>query len=221
MNSLVSCRARGFTLIELLITLAVTVVLLTIGLPGMQSFYDRERLISATEQIYSHIQQARIESIARSRGVYVKFEVDGNNLIYGISQQAGCDLAVDGNTTPVSLTNNACVLIVDSGDGDASSSMDIADLTSLNDLVLMRFDLDEYQGNISAISASKPEIVFDHLRGVPYEVDGGLPVKISPEIEVSITSKLDRELTLKIASLGQVKICSSGTVPVVGYSDCE
>jgi type IV fimbrial biogenesis protein FimT len=223
MNSLVLRRARGFTLIELLITVALAVVLLTVALPGMQSFFDRERLISATEQVYSHIQQARIESIARSRGIYVKFEADGNNLIYGISQEAGCDLDVDGDTNPVSTTNNACVLIVDSGDGDASASMDITDVASLNDLVLMRFDLGEYQGNISAASVSKSEIKFDNLRGVPYEKDPvtGDFVKISPEVKVAVTSKLGRELTLSIASLGQMNICSSGTVSVLGYSDCE
>ena len=74
----IKMNSRGFTLIELLITIALTVVLLTLGVPSMKSFFDRERLISATEQIYSHLQQARIEAIARSADVYTNITTNAD-----------------------------------------------------------------------------------------------------------------------------------------------
>jgi len=227
MNSLVSCRARGFTLIELLITLVVVVVLLTIGLPSMQSFFDRERLISATEQVYSHLQQARIESIARSRNIYLTFDTSDGGLKYGFSQRSGCNPDV---TDPTNST--ACVLLVDDGAGatafaDLDLPVSVAGTALADDVVLMRFDVDQYSNTFQDIKLteddveySKFEIMFDALRGIPYEYDSvsDTVLGIAPQVEILLPS-LERELRLNLGSLGQMSICSPDD-SVSGYSKC-
>ena len=67
-------KSSGFSLIELLITLGILIITLTIALPGFREFFDRERLINATEEVYGMLQKARMESMARSDDMYVRFE---------------------------------------------------------------------------------------------------------------------------------------------------
>lgn len=206
MKSLVLRRARGFTLIELLITVALVVVLLTLGVPSMKSFFDRERLIGATEQIYSHLQQARIEAISRSRPIYTEFKVTSTSLEYGFSQNDGCDPSINDPTQP-----NACVLIIDSGDGSASADLETgsADIGS-DDLVLTSFDILGYeQGGISYDSGAFG-IDFEPLRGIPSNTS---------EVQVALSSDLGRQMKIRVGPLGQIGICSvDGKID--GYSSC-
>jgi len=202
MNSLVSCRARGFTLLELLITIAIVVVLATLALPGMQSFYDRERLIGATEQIYSHLQQARIEAIARSRPIYTQFVVSSGALNYGISQNENC---VPTQTTLTAT--DACVLIIDSGDGSSSATNDNADV-SQNDIVLNSFDIDSFNG--ISVDSGSVQIRFEPLRGV---------ASAGSVIQLSSRPPFDRKLNINVGLLGQISICSPDD-SVLGYSPC-
>jgi type IV fimbrial biogenesis protein FimT len=60
---------RGFTLIELMITLAVAAVLLTVGVPGYQSFVRNARLIEQTNAIVVDLQFARSEALKRRQPV--------------------------------------------------------------------------------------------------------------------------------------------------------
>jgi type IV fimbrial biogenesis protein FimT len=196
MNSLVLRRARGFTLIELLITVALVVVLLTLGVPSMKSFFDRERLISATEQIYSHLQQARIEAIARSSDVYATIITDDDGVwSYGISSEADCTPTQDDISA-----SDACVLIVDDGDGDA---------TETEDRVWMRFFSTEHEGITASVPDNEIKITFDSLRGTMKTLDGNT---------ISLESDL-RALNIRIGALGQISICSPDD-NVAGYSQC-
>jgi prepilin-type N-terminal cleavage/methylation domain-containing protein len=205
MNSLVLRRARGFTLIELLITVALVVVLLTLGVPSMKSFFDRERLIGATEQIYSHLQQARIEAISRSRPIYTEFKVTAAGLEYGFSQDNGCNPSIN---TPSDTTS--CRLIIDSGDGSASADLDTgsAEIDD-DDWVLMSFDILGYeQGGITYDSGTFG-IDFEPLRGIPSNTS---------EVQITLSSALNREMKIRVGPLGQISICSDGTID--GYSTC-
>jgi prepilin-type N-terminal cleavage/methylation domain-containing protein len=205
MNSLVLHRARGFTLIELLITVALVVVLLTLGVPSMKSFFDRERLIGATEQIYSHLQQARIEAISRSRPIYTEFKVTAGSLEYGFSQNDGCDPSIDDPTQA-----NACVLIIDSGDGSATADLDIGSSEIDNDdLVLMSFDILGYEEGGITYDSGTFGIDFEPLRGIPSNTS---------EVQMTLSSALDREMKIRVGPLGQISICSDGTID--GYSTC-
>jgi len=202
MNSLVLCRARGFTLLELLITIALVAVLATLSLPGMQNFFDRERLIGATEQIYSHLQQARIEAIARSIPIYAKVEVSTTgDLQYGISQRDGCVLSqgVDDD--------DACVLVRDDSKDDDVAKGNFVSGVGAEDLMLMSFDISEFTG----VSASDVDfqIKFEPMRGTA-----------SASNEINLSTALGRELRIEIGLLGQLKICSPND-SVDGYNSCS
>ena len=60
---------RGFTLIELMIGLVVLVVLIAIGVPGMQGMVHASRLSSAANEISGAVQVARVEALRRNRSV--------------------------------------------------------------------------------------------------------------------------------------------------------
>lgn len=198
MKSLVLRRARGFTLIELLITLSLVVVLLTLGVPSMKSFFDRERLINATEQFYSHLQQARIEAIARSADVYTNISTnsDGTSWSYGVSALGPCDPdETDKNDA------SACVLIVDDGDGVTGEP---------EDRVLMRFDNTGHEGITATVDGGATQITFDSLRGT---------IQTLSADRISLKSEGLRTLDIRIGALGQINICSPDD-NVSGYSKC-
>ena len=197
MNSLVLRRARGFTLIELLITIALTVVLLTLGVPSMKSFFDRERLISATEQVYGHLQQARIEAIARSADVYTNITTNADgSWSYGVSVFGPCDPAETNKADP-----SACVIIVDDGDGV---------LGEADDRVLMRYDSTEHESISASVDGNALQITFDSLRGTMETLSGNT---------ISLQSEGLRTLDIRIGALGQISICSPDD-NVSGYSQC-
>ena len=196
-------QSTGFTLVELLISLAVSVVLLTLALPSMQSFMDSARLVDATEQVYSHLQQARIESIARSRDIHVNISANGSPWVYGISHRNNCDTtqtAADGV--------NACVLVVD--DADTDDAVDPGDgSVDTGDLVLMRFDSTPHAG-ISATGGDF-QITFSALRGTS---SGGT---------IDLTSPKGRKLTVTVGLLGQINVCyaQDSSDAITGYKECS
>jgi Tfp pilus assembly protein FimT len=169
----------------------------------MQSYFDRERLIGATEQVYSHLQQARIEAIARSRPVYAQFVVSGGTLNYGISQNEDCVPSQSNKTA-----TDACVLVVDSGDG--STAADVLDTTtaSADDLVMMSFDIGQFNG--ISVESGSVQIRFEPLRGV---------ASTDTEIQLSSRPTFDRKLNINVGLLGQISICSPDD-SVMGYSPC-
>lgn len=61
--------SRGFTLIELMVTLAVAVVLLTVGVPGFKSMIERNKNAAAVNGFISSMTYARSEAV--KRGAYV------------------------------------------------------------------------------------------------------------------------------------------------------
>lgn len=62
---------QGVTLIELMVTLAVLVVLLTLGVPSFSETLREWRRDSATKALSTHLQLARAEAIKSSRKVVV------------------------------------------------------------------------------------------------------------------------------------------------------
>jgi len=98
-------KSSGFSLIELLITLGILIITLTIALPGFREFFERERLINATEQVYGVLQKARMESMARSDEMTVKFE--SGEWSYGPKDASPCDPSVDPT-----LAAEACLIKV-------------------------------------------------------------------------------------------------------------
>lgn len=98
----------GITLVELIIVLAVLSITLGIGIPGMNSYLDNNRLRGATSQFYSDVQYARSESIKRNTNISVSISSNGGDAwCYGINETTGCDCTIIDTTDA-----NACTLLI-------------------------------------------------------------------------------------------------------------
>lgn len=185
----------GFTLIELLVSLSILSIIMALGLPSFTDIFKQQRLISATEQLYSHLQQARMESIARSASVTLNFTGTGTtSWLYGFSQGAAvCDLTKEAPTE-----DNACRLVVNDGDANIYG-LNGGDDTA--DLVLYRFsgsDFSDVKLDLTNFSSaiSDKQITFDPTRGIS---DAG---------DISLISDMGHKLKIKISRLGMIKVCS-------------
>ncbi|BCU07709.1 GspH/FimT family pseudopilin [Allochromatium tepidum] len=62
-------KQRGLTLIELMVTLAVAVIILSMGIPSFQSMIQSNRLTSAANEFMAALNYARSEAIKRGQGI--------------------------------------------------------------------------------------------------------------------------------------------------------
>ena len=78
---------HGFTLLELIIVLIISMLLITIGIPGFQSLIQNNRLTSVTNTIKNNLTFARSQSVSYLNYVTIcplESNVCGNNWISGI-----------------------------------------------------------------------------------------------------------------------------------------
>lgn len=64
-----NARMRGFTLMEILTAMAVALIALCIGIPGLGQLLDRHRQLAATNEILAQLALARSWAIARGQSV--------------------------------------------------------------------------------------------------------------------------------------------------------
>lgn len=69
-------RFRGVTLIELMVTIVVLAILAGMAIPSFTNMMERQRLINATEAIYSDLQNARSEAVKRSLEIVASIQGD-------------------------------------------------------------------------------------------------------------------------------------------------
>jgi len=206
MNSLCWMKIqRGFTLIELLIGISIISILLAVGLPSFIYDFDKNKLITASEQLYSHLQQARIESISRSNSITLTFSGSGSsNWLYGYNQgTAACDLS---KTSPTD--NNACIVIINDGDAVVDGVNGGVDD---GDKVLKRFTNSQFSDVSMALSgfSNGSQITFNPMRGIS---DSG---------QINLTSAQGLKLRVNVTALGMIKICDPiGTSSFYSVSSC-
>lgn len=98
----------GFSLLELMITVSILAILIAISVPSFARAIEKRKAIAAAEAIYSQIQLARSESIARSQPVFMNI-VEGADWAIGFGSDQNCDPS-DNNpacTLPDVDNNNA------------------------------------------------------------------------------------------------------------------
>ena len=85
---------RGFTLLELIIVLIISMLLITIGIPGFQTLIQNNRLTTVASSIQNHLLFARSQSVSLVNYVTacpLESNKCTNNWITGI------DVFIDGN----------------------------------------------------------------------------------------------------------------------------
>ncbi len=195
---------KGFTLLEMLIAMAILAIIISVAVPSMSGFSANQRLIGAAEQVYSHLQQARSESVARNSQVFVNFGVDGStSWTYGMSSvNSLCDLAI---TTADGV--DACRIVVSDGDASLDPGTGAVDA---DDLVLMRYTSADYPGvsvDIAGFSSGTTQFVFDPVRGT------------STAGQVNLTGSNGSQLRVAVSLLGRVTLCTpDGSMGA--YQDC-
>ncbi len=195
-------RAQGFTLLELLITVAIAVILLTLGVPSFLEMADKNRISGAAESIYGELQFARSLSIELNRDVGVVFtRTSASNWCYGVATDNDGNGAVDGDDCNCT-TALACLIDIDPGDG-----LDTSDPTDYTERVTQSSDFSGV--TLTNPNASVSGVTFEALRttanGNTFEVTSG-------------KGKAIRVIT---APMGRVTSCSpAGTTFVTGYTAC-
>lgn len=190
---------KGFTLLELMIAVAVLGIIISLSAPSYSGFRDTQRLVGAGEQLYGHLQQARSQAISGNTPVFVNFSTGGSTAwTYGMSSvNSLCDLTATAPTA-----TNACVVIVDDGDGIIDSS----------DFVLMRFDAAPFPGvqmTHSNFSSSNSQVEFDAIRGM------------ATASQIDLTGAGGDRLRVRVNRLGRVTLCSpDGSVSNYSASGC-
>lgn len=89
-------KSRGVTLIELMVTIVVLAILASIAIPSFTNMMERQRLINATEAIYSDLQNARSEAVKRSLEIVA-------------SVQGDCHIVADKLVSPSFVLSNTCM----------------------------------------------------------------------------------------------------------------
>ena len=70
-------RARGLTAIELITTVAVAIVLVSVGIPGMRGMLTRQEVVAAVTDVVTHVQLARITAVTNGQRVVLCPTTDG------------------------------------------------------------------------------------------------------------------------------------------------
>lgn len=84
---------RGLTLIELMIALAISVVLMSLAVPSMQSLLQRQRLKTAAHNLATDLAEARFEAARRGQTMHVVYAT-GADWCYALATTSGCDCRV-------------------------------------------------------------------------------------------------------------------------------
>ncbi|MDG1733512.1 MAG: GspH/FimT family protein [Thalassotalea sp.] len=187
---------KGLTLIEVLITILIISILAGVAGPSFLRSFETRKLVSATEQLYSNLQLARSESLARSSNIYVRLTGSGSNSWrYGISETSNCDPSLSNSN------DAACYLVVDDGDGN---------IVAGDDHVLHTTDGADHKD--ITIALDFPDMVNEEITFNPMNGTSSLSGSFV------LTNSLGDTATVKLSKLGTAKICSND---IGGYKNCS
>ncbi len=97
-HSSIVAKNEGFTLFELLVVIAILTALSAMTIPSINSWRQNLQLNSATRDIYSNLQKAKLEAIKTRTYCTASFDANG----YVIFMDADKDLVQDAGETVIS-----------------------------------------------------------------------------------------------------------------------
>ncbi len=181
-------KIKGVTLLELLIAVLVMSILASVAGPSFMQSFERQKLIDATEQLYSNLQLARSEAISRNVQIHIKFNgLTSTNWRFGISNTYDCFPLLDTN-----INDKSCVLPIDNGDGVFNPD---------DDNVVFRVLGSEYDQISLRANWTTSQIVhvaFDQTDGSP-DVSGTF----------SVQNQSGDQAFVLMNKIGVIKICSN------------
>jgi len=74
-------QKSGFTLIELLVVLAVLAIFFAIGVPNFMSWIPKYRLKSATRDLYSNMQLAKMTAVKSNQDCTITYSTDPDQYV--------------------------------------------------------------------------------------------------------------------------------------------
>ena len=186
----------GFTLVELMIAVLLLALILTLAVPEMSKFLERNRLKAAAEEVYSQIHYARSESIKQSIPLFMRFVANNtSSWSFGIDESTGCtptDALGGANPCTISVAGTAVRKAVVNGANEAS-------FTGIKMLLQ----------DSGGTTVNPFEIQFDQVRGT------------ATAGSVTLTSANGWVIRNVVSALGHVKLCSpAGAGSMPGYPVC-
>ena len=174
-----------------MVTIAIAAILLTIGVPSLTSFFDRQKVVAAAEDVYSNLTLARSLALSTNQPVSFKlFNYGSSAKTFGIT-----DLVINSYAT------------------ECRDGVDVDDLAV--DGVIYKVTSDKLEDVDFKIDGSGTYramcVVFDNVRGLASILRLGGEADY---IEVSY-NKFDAEI--HVNRMGRVNICSD---TIGSYREC-
>jgi type IV fimbrial biogenesis protein FimT len=180
----------GLTMIEVLVTLAIAAILISVAVPSMLGFLDRQRVISITAEIVTDLRLARSETVKRNQAIEMSFDGDGAQTCYVIH-------TTDTATGDCRCTRAAGAVCVDGG------GLPVANLTDLKTVQIPR-------GQRVTVASNRVDYKFRAPSGMPETTDG---------MQVDVSSPRGGQLRVTTNAVGRPTVCSpNGAIP--GYAPC-
>jgi len=111
-------QSRAFTLIELIIVLAMISIVLSVGVPGIQSLSGNSRITSAVNSMVRHLHYARSEAVKRGLPVILCPSVEGSDCDDSFYWENGFILFADRDRNRQRSEDEQVLRHFDPGDGD-------------------------------------------------------------------------------------------------------
>jgi type IV fimbrial biogenesis protein FimT len=181
---------RGLTMVEVLVTLAIAAILISVAVPSMLGFLDRQRVISITAEMVTDLRLARSETVKRNQAIEMSFDGDGSQTCYVIH-------TTDTAFGDCNCTRAAGAVCVDAG-GNA-----VANLTDLKTVQLPRSQRVTVASNQVAYKFMAPT-------GMPQITDG---------MQVDVSSPRGGQLRVTTNAVGRPTVCSPNS-SIPGYPPC-
>lgn len=139
---------------ELLITLAVLVILISVGVASYSGIFSQQELLQRTERVYHFLRLANSQAIKLNKKVYVHFCPSGDIWKMAMAEQSSCDC----------FTANSCTLdgserVEELADGQTISASAVTFSSNQASYSSMRFGVNSGSVTLTDSNGSKLKVI--------------------------------------------------------------